>query len=187
MLATLFLICSNKHRIEIDSITKSLNWLLSSTIIVQGGQYLGKVFGRPIIMLISVPGNTHNNMDWCLHFLQRYFCRAAKYDGYHIEMEKTDGGEGGEVSTYWGRLRNRGPPSEDGSKLELASWRNEPISFQVHVEVFWMNLSQPTCFLLSEFWCALGCPCSTSETALAEMSFNWKTYFPNWSQVRRNT
>ena len=25
-----------------------------------------------------------------------------------------------------------------------------------------------TCFLLSEFWCALGCPCSTSETALAE-------------------
>ena len=110
MLATLFLICSNKHRIEIDSITKSLNWLLSSTIIVQGGQYLGKVFGRPIIMLISVPGNTHNNMDWCLHFLQRYFCRAAKYDGYHIEMEKTDGGEGGEGFYLLGEVAESGSP-----------------------------------------------------------------------------
>ena len=79
----------------------------------------------------------------------------------------------GRVSTYWGRLRNRGPPSEDGSKLELASWRVAKWTHFISSTHWiwgslWMNLSEPTCFLLFEFWCALGCPCSTSETALAE-------------------
>ena len=52
-----------------------------------------------------------------------YFCRAAKCDEYHIEIEKTDGeGRKGvrKVSTYWVKLQNRGRPSKDGWMLELA-------------------------------------------------------------------
>ena len=122
MLATLFLICSNKHRIEIDSITKSLNWLLSSTIIVQGGQYLGKVFGRPIIMLISV-----HVMIWtdAFIFFRGIFAGPKNMTDTTLRWKRLMEERVGKVSTYWGRLRNRGPPSEGGSKLKLASWRNE--------------------------------------------------------------
>ena len=71
-------------------------------------------------MLISVPGNTQNIWTFAL---QNYFCRAAKCDEYHIEIEKTDGeGRKGvrKVSTYWVKLQNRGRPSKDGWMLELA-------------------------------------------------------------------
>ena len=70
-------------------------------------------------MLISVPGNTQYIWTFAL---QNYFCRAAKCDEYHIEIEKTDGKGKGlrKVSTYWVKLQNRGRPSKDGSTLELA-------------------------------------------------------------------
>ena len=121
MLATLFLIFQRLDR-------NRLNWkkLELASIIVQGGQYLGEIFGRPIIMLISVPGNTRNNMDWCLHFLAALGIFAGPQNMTDITlrwrrlMEKK---RVRKVSTYLGKLQNQDPPSEDGSWLELASWR----------------------------------------------------------------
>ena len=80
-------------------------------------------------MLISVPGNTQNIWTFAL---QNYFCRAAKCDEYHIEIEKTDGEGRGEEGFYLlGEVAESGSPFKRWVDVGAGFLKKKKLNFSV--------------------------------------------------------
>ena len=93
-------------------------WIINNHYYCSGWPVLlGKIFGRPIIMLISVPGiknwRRKKGMDWsfyCLSEPQNTTLRWRRCGQWCLRF-----------CTHWEKLRSQDRPSKDESTLELAS------------------------------------------------------------------